>query len=271
MITLSDDTQSMRLQDFNMRPLRNYSKPLSGAITYNTQHIPGQIGDWVFNSEVGPKTYSLESTILEADFEKLEEQLERLNTFLFDGKGQPKLLKCQWDNSKKFAYVRLASPIIPDVSSVLERVPIQFINHDGGEYAESDAYDPTPPLLYDTGLEYGIKAYPNEDSFQWIYQQHYFGVENWSGLDTDLKITINGTYTNGKITHLQTGTVFNLPNLLNGTIVIDGNNFNVSVNGVDVLEFDGDFFQLVGGDNGFLFETDTVKANVSFEWYHKYN
>lgn len=271
MITFKSEGKSLRLEDFDMCPLRKHSRPLSGVISHNTQHIPGLTGDWYFGAQIGTKEYELQANILEPDFEKLEKRLDQLTAFLFDGKGQPKLIEAHWDNSKKFAYIRLKDAIVPDVSTILEKIPITFVNFDSNEYTTSKAYDLKIPLEYDKGVEYGSLGYRNTQSFTWnIVPHHYSAVENYSTLDTAIRITIKGTVKSGSITHLPTNQALKLPNITNGTIIVDTETFNLSVNGVDTLEFEGDFFDLVEGNNGLLFKAEQASATVSYDWLHKY-
>uniref|UniRef100_UPI0022E0E8C3 hypothetical protein n=1 Tax=Enterococcus thailandicus TaxID=417368 RepID=UPI0022E0E8C3 len=61
-----------------------------------------------------------------------------------------------------------------------------------------------------------------------------------------------------------------VPDVANGTLVIDTEMFNLSVNGKDTF-IDGDFFKLNPKNNSFLFEAQTVNATVVFDWYHKFN
>lgn len=271
MITIIDGKKSIRLEEFDMRPLRNHTRPRSGKITYRSQHIDGRMGDWYFGAEIGPKTYGLQANTLIQKWDNLEERLDQLTAFLFDSKGNPKLLKCKWDNTEKFAFVRLAEAITPDVSTILEKIPIQFINYDSNEYAESDAYDLNQPLKYDAGNEYGSKAYPNTQSFTWnIVPNHYAGIENYSYLDTPIKITIKGTVKGGSIKHLESGNAISFPDVTNGTVVIDTETYNISVNGSDILEFDGEFFEMSNGSNGFQFSAEQANATVTFDWVHKF-
>lgn len=271
MITLIDGTKSLRLEEFDMRPLRDHTRPRSGIISHRTQHIDGRMGDWYFGSEVGSKTYGLQANALLQKWEDLEERLDQLTAFLFDSKGQPRLLKCMWDNTEKFAYVRLAEAITPDVSTILEKIPIQFVNYDSNEYAEPDAYDLDQPLKYDAGNEYGSKAYPNTQSFNWnIVPNHYAGIENYSFLDTPIKITIKGTVKAGIVKHLESGKSISFPDVSNGTVVIDTETYNISVNGSDILEFEGEFFEMAQGSNGFQFIAEQAKATVDFDWLHKF-
>lgn len=271
MITLEKDNQVMRLEDFSLRPLRAHDRPRSGKITHKSQHIPGVSGDWYFGSEIGTKVYGLQANALQDNFEKFNDLMDNLMAFLLDAEGKPALIKAQFDDTnKRFAYLRLNSPIVPNVKSILEKVPLEFVAYDPHEYAESTVYDPAKPLKYDVGNPYGTKSYPNTQSFRWIYSRHYSGLENYSSLNTDIKITIKGTVKGGSVKHLGSGVSIAVPDISNGTVVIDTEMFNLQLNGRDTI-IDGDFFKLAPGDNGFLFEAETANATMSFEWYHKFS
>lgn len=270
MITLSNGSKTVRLEKFNMRPLRDHSRPRAGKIEHNTMHIPGQTGDWYFGSQVRAKEYELQAYMEGASYDELETQLDLLNEILFDEDGQPQLLTAKWDNSKKFAYVRLAEEIVPDISSVLEKIPIKFINHDSNEYASPAAYDPDIPLKYDEGNRYGAKFYRNTQSFQWVYSNHYSAIENHATMNAEIKITISGTVKDGSVKHLASGRTIRLPDVTNRTITIDSESYSISIGSSDVIDFDADFFKIGRGTNGFLFSATEVKATVRYEWYHKF-
>ncbi|MFR3686238.1 MAG: hypothetical protein ACLTXM_14520 [Enterococcus sp.] len=270
MITLSNGSKTVRLENFKMRPLRDHSRPRSGKIEHNTMHVSGQSGDWYFGSQVREKEYELQAYMEGASYEELETQLDLLNELLFDADGQPQLLTAKWDNTKKIAYVRLAEEIIPDISSVLEKIPIKFVNHDSNEYAAPSAYDPETPLKYNEGNRYGAKFYPNTQSFQWVYSKHYSAIENHATMNAEIKIIISGSVKGGSVKHLPTGKVIKLPDVSNRTITIDSETYSITIGTSDVLDFDASFFKIGRGTNGFLFEASEVRATVRFEWYHKF-
>lgn len=270
MITLSNGSKTVRLEKFNMRPLRDHSRPRSGKIEHNTMHISGQSGDWYFGSQVRGKEYELHAYMEGASYEELETQLDSLNEVLFDAEGQPQLLTVNWDNTQKFAYVRLAEEIVPDISSVLEKIPIKFVNHDSNEYALPSAFDPEIPLKYDEGNKYGAKFYRNTQNFEWLYSTHYSAIENHSSLNAEIKFIINGTIRNGTLKHIQTGKKIKLPDITNQTLTINTETYSIAIGNADVNDFDAEFFKIVKGVNGFIFEASLVRASVRYEWYHMY-
>ncbi|MDT2752345.1 phage tail domain-containing protein [Enterococcus thailandicus] len=270
MISFYDGQQTKRVEDFGFYPMKSHKKPRSGQFEMKQQHIAGRSGDWYFGTEIKSKSYSLDLLAWERDWSKFESMADELNSFFLDAEGKPKLLKVTWENSKRFLFLRLASEITPNVDSVIEKITLNFIAYDPHEYAEATAYDPEEPLKYDVGNPYGSKSYPNTQSFKWIYSRHYSSIENYSSLNTDVKITIKGIVINGSITHMNSGKKIKIPDISNGTIVVDTEIFNLSLNGKDTI-IDGDFFKLSPGANSFLFEADSVNASVIFDWYHKFS
>jgi len=269
LITLDDGNKTKTFDDFGFYAQWSHKKPRSGSLSHKTQHIPQQIGDWYFGTQIGSKSYSLNLIAWERDWNKFETLADELNAFFFDNEGNPKLIKVTWSNSKKFMYMMISTSITPNVDSVIEKIPLEFVAYDPHEYSTSSAYDLETPLRYDEGHQYGEKGYANTTGFDWIYSRHYSGLENYSSLNTDIKMTIKGTVKGGSVTHLESGVKLTFPDVTNGTVVIDGSVFNVQVNGVDTV-FDGEFPVLCPGGNGFLFEAETVNATVSFDWYHKF-
>lgn len=260
----------MQLEDFELRPLRSHDRPRMGKLNLRTQHVDGQSGDWYFGSEIGSKAFGLTVVTLQRDMRKFNHLMDELLAFLLDEYGKPRLIKATIADTDRFIYLRLSDQVTPNVDSVLEKIPISFIAHDPHEYSSSNQYDLDTPLEYDAGHDYGAMAYPNTQRFDWIYTRHYSGLRNYATLNTDIKMTIKGTVKGGKVTHLESGQSVSFPDIVNGVVVIDTQTFNVEVNGVDTI-FDGEFFALAPGDNGFLFEAEEVSASVEFEWWHKFN
>lgn len=270
MLTLDDGKQKLKLEDFDMRPLRSHSAPAQPTLNLQTQHIPDKVGDWYFGAEVGTKTYQLAAKTRFRDIGELEKRLDKLNAFLFDEKMQPKLLKISFDYSEKFFHARLATNFVPDVTTILEEIPITFVSHDPTKYAESNAYDPEIPLRYDEGNKYGIPAYPNTEAFKWLYfPVHYSSLFNYSNFEADLKIKINGTIKNASVTNLSTNVTMDLPDITNGEIVIDSETLAMTVNGNDLI-LSTEFIKLKAGLNGFAFNSTQAKATVTFGWLHKF-
>lgn len=259
------------ISEFGLQVLEGYEYPLLGAISAKRTNIPGLRGFWDFGDEIGEIEDTFPVTLIEVNPIERQKILREFMRLILDGEGKPKFVKVR--NSyepDKFSFCKVSLAPTPSYFNSGADFQLQLISPDGVRYATSSQYNPKVPLEYDKGHQYGIMGYPNTESFDWIYTRHYSGLQNYSSLNADIKITITGTVKDGKVTHLETGQSMLLPDITNGTIVIDSNNYTLSVNGMDSI-FDGEFFNLVSGDNGFLFEAEEVSAKVKYEWYHRFN
>jgi putative phage tail component, N-terminal domain len=135
------------------------------------------------------------------------------------------------------------------------------------KYGGADLYDPETPVNY--GEVGDNDWYPNTTTMNWIYIRSYCGIYNYSHLPSPVSMTISGKFTNGKITHMESGKVLTLPNLNSGTIIIDGVNAVISVNGSETFGSNYNFFDFVSGKNSLLFEADNPSAVVTFDWLHR--
>lgn len=268
--TILDDKYTF--EEFGFIPLFAQSQPKIGALSLSRQQIPSRAGSWYFGSEIGEKEFSIPLGLIEQNDEMKEEKIEKLVNFFIDSKSRPRVVKIAFRRTpNKFIFALFSSISEPEYTDKTAAISFNFIQTDPHKYGLSEMYDPDKPLEYDKGHSYGILGYPNTKQFTWnIVPHHYSGLENYGHLETPIKITIQGTIRNGSIKHLETETVLYLPNISNGRIIVDSEMFNMNVNGADVLEFEGDFFNLVSGGNGFLFAADQANAVVSFDWLHKF-
>lgn len=268
--TMLDDTHTF--EEFGFVPLFAQMQPRTGEISLNRQTIPGRSGSWYFGSEIGEKEFEIPLVMIESDDEMKEEKIEKLINFFVDSKGKPRLVKIAFRRApKKFVWARFVGTSQPNYSDQTVDLALNFTQTDPHKYGLSSMYDPELPLNYDEGHSYGISGYPNTKQFTWnIVPNHYSAIENYGHLETPIKITIQGTIRGGVIKHLATGKMLKLPNITNGRIIVDTEFYNINVNGVDILEFEGEFADLVSGSNGYLFQAESANANVKFDWLHRF-
>lgn len=258
-------------EEFGFIPLFTQQQPKTGDISHKTQAIAGVSGAWMFGSEIGMKEFEVPLGMIEPNNFLKEEKIDQLVAFFLDSEGQPRPVKMSFRRSPdKFIWAFYSGKSETNYSILTADLTLQFTQMDPHRYSEASAYDPAKPLKYDEANPYGSKSYPNTQSFKWIYSRHYSGIENYSSLNADIKITIKGNVKGGTVTHIGSGVSIAVPDITNGTVVIDTEMFNLQLNGRDTI-IDGDFFKLSPGDNGFLFEAETANATVSFEWYHKFS
>lgn len=270
MITLDNGTSIKKLTDFGFRELTEHENPAQPAFERKNVVIPGKAGTWNFGTQIGERIMRIPVKYIyttEAEFQK---KLNEFNSYFYDEIGEPVSLKLVYDYEKdKFFTVTIAENFIPDRQTILKSFVIPFVANEPMKFAKSDEYDPVDNVVFGE-VESG-DFYHNTQEFNWVYSKHYSGVYNHSSLNTKFNIEIIGTIKNASVTHLDTGTKLTLPNVNNGILIVDANSFNIEVNGnSDVIGTNFNFFDLVPGRNGFLFESEKPNAKVTFKWLHKF-
>ncbi|WP_010054078.1 phage tail domain-containing protein [Carnobacterium maltaromaticum] len=96
-----------------------------------------------------------------------------------------------------------------------------------------------------------------------------------SGIEivTNIKPPSNAAYmrTYFEIEAIETFYIKEDMNESEAVTVIDSKTYDISVNGnSDLIGSNFNFFELVPGDNSFLFEATNPNLKVEFEWYHKF-
>ncbi|WP_348920121.1 phage tail domain-containing protein [Enterococcus rotai] len=270
MLNIIDGSQIWTLADFGIQYITDSTEPILADFSERKRAIPNRPGYWDFGDEIGSKSTEITCSTVERDRYAFNENLRKLKSVLLDAKGQPKILQLQFEyDLKHFFFGKVSKSSLPTGYNFVKEFTLEFIRNDPAEYAESKAFDLDRPLEYDAKSRYGAKSYPNTESFKWMYRKHYSSIVNYSNFDTPVKISVRGSVTNGSVTHMETGRKICFPTVTNGSVVIDSNSFNLTVNGVDRI-FNGDFIELVEGSNSFLFEGTTPNATVSFDWHHKF-
>lgn len=269
--TMLDTTHTF--EEFGFRPLFAQQQQRTGKLNLLSGAIPGRAGAWDFGTEVGTKTFSVPLVMIEVDDILKEEKIDNLLAFFLNQRGEPRYVKINFRRAPdKYITAKLVEVQDSDYTNQSATLTLNFEALDPFRYAQSDMYDLPNPLTYDSGAVYGAKSYANTTQMDWLYNINYAGIHNYSSLATPIKLTITGTIAGGTVTHLETGTKMTLPDITAGTIIIDSNNYTVTVNGVDTI-FSGEFFELSAGDNGFEFDAESVSGGttVMFEWEHRFN
>jgi predicted phage tail component-like protein len=139
-------------------------------------------------------------------------------------------------------------------------------------YANANAYDNDPALLYDNGVQYDSEEmYDNPTGFEWGYSRHRSGLYNYSNHKAPMKLKIEGTVTNPKIVNESTLEEISLPSISSGTLEFDSEKEIVTINGVNALkDMSGVFLMLASGDNGLVFQGSSPNATVTYQWKHKF-
>lgn len=270
MITLDDGNSLKKLEEFGFIVSPSYENPAQPSYERKNVVIPGRKGSWNFGVQTGDRLINIPVKYITMSEIEFQIKVNEFNNFFYNEFGEPKRLKLVFEFEKdKYLYVRLAQNFIPDTTTILKSFVIPFVANEPMKFARSDEYDPVDSVVYGE-VETG-DFYHNTQEFNWVYSKHYSGVYNHSSLNTKFNIEIIGTIKNASVTHLDTGTKLTLPNVNNGILIVDADSFNIEVNGnSDVLGTNFNFFDLVPGRNGFLFESENPNAKVTFKWLHKF-
>lgn len=270
MITLTDGSEKVRLEDFGFQALTTHSNSSSGNFDRKLQYIPERFAPWDFGVQQKGKTMNINCKSFCSSESELEKNINKFNSFVLDNDKNPKTLKMYYDyEPDKFYYVQLDAPFDPDRSTILKGLSIQFFAGDSSKYASSNQYDTDKKIIYGE-VETG-DYYPNTKNFKWTYKKHYSGIYNYSSFTTNIKIIIVGTVKGGSVKHLKTGKKLTFPDITDGRIVLNSEDKTVEKNYVDVLEGSNyNFFDLSTGDNGFEFMGESASAVVTFEWVHRF-
>ncbi len=266
---------SVRLEDFGYRALLDHYHEAIPNVRRKTTAIPGMPGRWDFGSELESKPFEIPIQALSDSSLSLQQKQNELVAFLMDEYGRPRNIKFVFDyEPDKFYTVKIDGAVAPVLRAhILSNKTLPFIAHDPFKYASANEYDPDEDYKYDEDYSYDVGLmYDNPKSFEWKYERHYSGINNYSPLVTDFIIEIQGTVKNGSITNLNNNEKLTLPNINNGKLIIDGKRFAIIRNGEAILEGSNyNFFHIQPGEVGFLFEGDNPNATVTYKWLHKFN
>ncbi|OJD90267.1 hypothetical protein A9485_08515 [Bacillus cereus] len=264
------------LNQLGLALLPGFQHPAAPPIRDYTVSIPGRPGAYYFGSDIDPLQFNLPLIIKpQEDRYKLAATIRKMVSVFIDSYGKPKQVKLIYDyEPDKYYLVRYSGSMPIDRYFRMGKFELPLVAYDPYAYANPDAYDAKAKQEYDKGLVYnsGI-VYPNTTGFQWVYPTHYSGVQNHSHYEAPFKLIIKGRCKNPKITNLNSGVWIQITETFNDNdqLIIDAKTWTVVKNGNTNLltKFKGDFIQLTEGENGFMFESETMpSAQVTFDWNH---
>lgn len=270
MITLD----GKHINEFGYRAYLDHEHPATPDISNKPMKIPGREGEWDFGAEIGARPFNLTIRSMDMDDNLLQQKQNEFISYLFDAYGNPRVMKLVFDyEPDKYYMARLRNSILPShIAKIIRYNGLPLVAYDPYKYATANQYDPKESYLYNQGYLYDIGLmYDNPTSFNWIYEKHYSGINNYSSLVTNLQLEIQGTVINPSVTNLNDNTTLTLPTINNGRLLIDGKRFAVIRNGQDILDGSNyNFFHIQPGEVGFLFEGKNPNATVTYSWMHKF-
>lgn len=269
MIILDDK----HISEFGFEVEPGHEDPITPVLERKTIPIPGRPGLWDFGTEIREKQFNYPLKIHDRFHDNMQSAYNKLVAFLFDEYGQPRPIKMTREyEPDKFYMVKVVQQMLPERLVDESDLILPLVAHDPHKYATANEYDPEEDYLYDQDYLYDIGLmYDNPKSFQWKYERHYSGINNYSSLVTDFVIEIQGTVTNPSVTNLNDNAKLTMPSISNGRLVIDGKRFAVIKNGQDILDGSNyNFSHIQPGEVGFLFEGENPNAKVTYKWLHKF-
>ncbi|MGX7195437.1 phage distal tail protein [Enterococcus olivae] len=269
-VTFNDE---FSLSDFKMAILKDYERPLFSSLSNKTKNVPGRPGAWDFGVDIGARTETFPIVCMAVNPYERELLVRDFVGRLFDRRAQPKTFQIRTNyDPELWVECRVsAQPNGKYYRGGHVDFELQFTAYnDPFKRATQTAFDPKEPVRY--GEVTPGDYYTNPESFEWMYNIHYYGCHNYGSLETDIIFTIaNGTAKNPRILHLESGRELTLPDFTSATVEIDTGKKTIKVNGQSVVSGSNmKFFSLYPGDNGFAFKGDTVKGKVSSRWLHKF-
>ncbi|MCG5104454.1 phage tail domain-containing protein [Oceanobacillus alkalisoli] len=268
MITMDDN---YRLEEFGFKAYLDHEHQATPEIRRKTMPIPGMAGSWNFGSEIGERHFNIPLKLSGEDQVSMQYLQSAFITFLFDAFGKPRPIKMSFDYEPDKHYtVELSSVVTPNTAIYhFKNFGLPLVASDPMKYASANQYDPDRDIYY--GHVQDGDYYDNPQSFQWQYERHYSGINNYSSLVADFMIEIAGTVTDPSVTNLNTNQTLTLPSINNGRLVIDGKRFVVIKDGQEILDGSNyNFFHIQPGAVGFLFEGENPSATVNYGWLHKF-
>lgn len=242
LITIKSPSGTYDLSDLGYRWIREHDSLGQAKITHQSQHIPGQVGEWYFGSESGTKDYIFGLHLLEENLTTLDEKIDKLNDILFDVYGKPQLVEIRFDYNQKVVYAYFSEPLAPTTASILAKMSLKFTSFDGRKYSRNKASEilwgstsinfQSNYKLGDTGTgANGITITANQSVDSYI-----------DGKAVKPSIKLVGSGTNVKIT--CAGKSITVGTFSNQTVTIDTEMFVAYFSGVERL-IDMDDFHIV--------------------------
>lgn len=275
-----DDTE---LQSLGVTVTLDSEEPMLPSFRTSTVTIPGRHGAYDFGGDKDVRNFALNCVFQRQSYTDLKAQIRDFVMLFLDNYGRPKTVKLRFgDEPEKYYNVKVGGGIPIERLANLGFFTLPLIAYDPFAYAESDAYD--------------TSSRQNPSGFLFDGTYKLIEIFNHSQINTPLKIVMNGTVSNLKITNTSNGEVFQLnTSISNEILTIDGEYYTVTKKGKsegatfflsstnstciasssDIEEnllgyYTGEFIDLSPGNNLLIFEGNSVNTDVRFIWKHRF-
>ena len=224
-------------------------------------------GVWSFGHQIGTRTFEIPLKHLYNDMYKRQRFLNELVAFLFDENGFPREFKLFFEyEPDKYYKVRISGQLNPERLLFSNTFSLTLIANDPYKYFVNTMDDITwgSDISFMSDITLGGK-----EAFYQILGPQVLQLENQGTLSQKLSMLIVGKGEDVKFA--LGGKSFSLGSFSNSTYVIDGDNYNVSKNGVDNLSvMDGDFLSMSKGKNSLKISGSSLNFTLTITNHYKY-
>src|SRR5690625_1225365 len=257
------------LQDEGITVLLSTEELAMRCIRNISVSVTGRHGAYDFGGYVEPLEFNLRVVFPRQSYSDLKRQIRRFNKRLTDEYGRPKSVRLRFgDEVDKEYYVRLTQGIPVERTAERGFITIGLTAFDPYAYSRVNASDVT----------WGSEVV----TFEWNY---LLGMDGTGGGHTVTRPQTIPIYVDGEairpvieidgsadgLTISANGRSFSLSNFNDTEWIIDGENFVVKRNGDDDLSaLDGDFIELINGDNDVEISGSSLNFEITIKYRDKY-
>ena len=259
------------LQDEGIIVLLPTEEPALPPIRNISVTVPGRHGAYDFGGYLEPREFTLIIVFSRQSYTALKQQIRAFNRRFIDEYGRPKTVKLRFgDEVDKYYNVRVTSDI-----------PVERSADRGFLTVGLTAFDPYAYSLVNANeVVWGSEVV----TFEWNYLLGMGGTGGGEGYSVSkpetIPIYVDGEAIrpvieiNGSARELMisaNGKLVSLPDFIDTDWIIDGENYVVRRNGVeDLSAMEGDFIELIRGDNDVEISGDSLDFDLTIKYRDKY-
>lgn len=141
MIILDDGTRKFDFRDYGAEVQWEHENQAQPEFGHMVKKIPRRAGLVKFGSQVNERYFKLTILLDTFSLRRLDELVDDLNGFLFDDYARPKMLKALVLYERKVRFVTLHEKVIPDPSTTLNSLELNFVSFDPYKYHDYKVND----------------------------------------------------------------------------------------------------------------------------------
>ncbi len=271
---------------------KTVTRPLLPVLRKRELVIPGRHGAYDFSDNTFEnRIIELELKYIGTSFAELRTRARTIAAWLSGYSGNKNLIFD--DETDKYYVAKIYSEVglqnlfkVGECKVLFECEPFAYAtlgqydvhySYDTGRTYDTDLIYPNARTVYDwTFLApfFNVRNGVSREwcGFPWTYNPHMTSLYNYATIKTPFTMTIYGQVENPRIVQEGRTATFTISaNLTANTLIIDSENYTVTLDGVNYLsKMTGDFLNLEVGANGFFFYGTNPKAEVTFSFNHRW-